>query len=48
MLFSIQEVYAQLKRLSFGRELALSVGPLRGNPRGACNSLILKISYKCR
>ena len=31
--FSIQKVQAQLKRLSIGREWALSVGPLRGYPR---------------
>ena len=28
MSFSIQKVFAQLKRLSFGRERALSVRPL--------------------
>jgi hypothetical protein len=30
MSFSIQKVYYQLTRLSFGRERALRVGPLRG------------------
>ena len=36
MSVSIQKVQAQLKRLSFGREWALTMGPLREYPRVAC------------